>query len=257
MTMYEYIDEVKVRGSRYDIQLELDDLTIEMLVNRARRDVQMATLPLFRERYGRIATLSAAPSLVSSYTSGTVAWYSIALPADMIEETVVYLTSNTKQWEARKLSKPEMDNIARNSWNAPTANAPAYVVEKDPGNSVATLFISKGSGVVAANETELWYVAALPYLQAYPDTGSPDVERKMSYQWEELVVLCALAKTYEMSQYQGAKELLMSDIQTVVTLLEENYKTRVDRPKLLLPSRESLVPNVPILDVPVQGGKNE
>lgn len=253
--MYQYIDEVKTRLPRYDIQLEVDDLTIEMLINRARRDVQMATLPLFRERYGRIAVLSAVPSLVSSYASGSVAWYSISLPTDFIEEVVVYLTSSTKQWEARKLSKPEMDNIARNTWNAPTSNAPAYVVEKDPASATSVLYISKGSGVVAANETEIWYVAALPYLQAYPDSGTPDQERKMSYQWEELVVLCALAKTYEMSQYQGAKELLLSDIQTIITLLEEGYKTKVDRPKLLLPTRDSLTPNVPILDVPIQGAQ--
>lgn len=254
--MYQYVDEVKTRASRYDIQLELDDLTIEMLVNRARRDVQMATLPLFRERYGRIGVLSDSPTLVSAYAAGDAAWYSVPLPTDFIEEVVVYLMTSTRQWEARKLSKPEMDNVARNSWNSPTANAPAYVVEKNPSSATATIYISKGSGVVGANEVEIWYVAALPYLQAYPVSGIPDVERKMSYQWEELVVLCALAKTYEMTQFQGAKELLLSDIQTIITLLEENYKTKVDRPKLLLPSRDSLVPNIPILEVPIQGGQN-
>lgn len=252
--MYQYIDEVKARMSRYDVQAELDTGKLEMVINRARRDVQLATLPIFRERYGRIATISAVPSVVANYAFTDVDFYSAALPADFIEEDVVLVTHDSNEWEARKLIKQEMYGIARNSWVSPTTNSPVYIVERDPASTTTNIFVSKGSAVVDANQIKLWYIAALPYLQAHPVSGTPDNERKMSYQWEELVVLCSMAKAYEMQQFMQLRDLIVGDIQTIISLMEESYKTNIDRSKLLLPTRESLMPNVPISDVPVGGG---
>lgn len=252
--MYQYIDEVKARMSRYDVQVELDDLKLEMLINRARRDVQLATLPLFRERYGRIATISAVPSILANFAFDTVDFYTAALPADFIEEDVVTVNHSSNPWEARKLIKQEMYGISRSSWVSPTPNSPVYIIERNPASVTTNIYVSKGSTVVAANDIVLWYVAALPYLQAYPVSGIPDNERKMSYQWEELVVLCSMAKAYEMQQFLQLRDLIVADVQTIVSLMEESYKTTIDRSKLLLPTRESLIPNVPISDVPIGGG---
>lgn len=252
--MYQYIDEVKARMSRYDVQAELDTGKLEMIINRVRRDVQLATLPIYRERYGRIAIISTVPTVVSNYSFGNVDFYSAVLPTDFIEEDVALVTHESYQWEARKLIKQELYGVARNSWVNPTTNSPVYIVERDPSSATSTIYVSKGSAVVGASEIELWYVAALPYLQAHPVSGTPDVERKMSYQWEELVVLCSMARAYEMQQFLQLRDLIVADIQTVISLMEESYKTNVDRSKLLLPTRESIVPNVPISDVPMGGG---
>lgn len=253
--MYQYIDEVMARMSRYDVQAEIDPLKLEMLINRSRRDVQAATMPIFRERYGRIGIITASPTLVANYSYGTTAVYKVDVPADFIEDEVVLLKHNSDNWGVRKLTKQELFEVVRNSWISPTPQSPVYVIEKDPSTARASIFISKGSGTIIASDVTLWYIAALPYLQAYPASGTPDVERKMGFQWEELVVLCTMVKAYEMQQFMQMRDLISSDIQTMISLMEEQYKTSIDRSKLLLPTRESLMPNVPISDVPLNVGQ--
>jgi len=246
--MLQYIDKVKTRSSRYDVQLELDDLTVEMLVNRARVDVQAATIPLFRQRFGRRVILGTTPTLVSNFNTGTVQYYTTTLPTDFIQDEVVLISTSDAAWEARKMDKREMYGVSRNSFNKPTVNSPVYCIEKDTASAVFSIIASKGSAVVGASEISIWYTAALPYLQAYPVSGIADAERKMSYQWVELVVLCALTKCYEMTQYGQLRDLISADIDTMVSLMEEAYKTNIDRSKLLLPSRVSLIPNIPIME---------
>lgn len=251
--MHQYIDEVMARMSRYDVQIELDPLKLEMLINRARMDVQAATMPIFRERYGRTAIIGSSPVLVPTYSQGTIATYQANLPADLIQEEVVLVKYNSNNWAARPVNKREFYGVVRNSWSYPTPQAPVYMVEKDPANALSTIYVSKGSDSVIANDITVWYLAALPYLQSYPVSGTPDVERKMGWQWEELVVLCTMVKAYEMLQFMQMRDLISNDIQAMVSLMEEQYKTTVDRSKLLLPTRESVVPGVPISDVPLGG----
>lgn len=249
----QYTDEVTSRMSRYEVQAELDPLVLEMLINRARRDVQMATMPIFRERYGRRAILSTSPSLVTNYSYGTNQVYQVSLPADFIEDEIVLLKTDSNDWGVRKLDKRELFDVVKNSWMQPKPQSPVYVIEKDPASSTFVMYISKGSDVISANDVTLWYVAGLPYLESYPVSGSPDVERKIGYQWEELVVLCTMMKAYELLQFPQMRDLITADIQTMISFMEEQYKTSVDRSKLLLPTRESLVPNVPISDTPMGG----
>jgi len=251
--MYQYTDEVMARMSRYDVQIELDPLKLEMLINRARMDVQAATMPIFRERYGRIAIIGSSPALVPTYSHGSIATYQVNLPTDLIEDEVVLVKYDSNDWAARKLDKREFYGVIRNSWSYPTPQAPIYMVEKDPANPLATIYVSKGSASVIANDITIWYLAALPYLQSYPVSGVPDNERKMGWQWEELVVLCTMVKAYEMLQFNQMRDLISNDVQTMVSLMEEQYKTTIDRSKLLLPTRESVVPGVPISDVPLGG----
>ncbi len=251
--MHQYIDEVMARMSRYDVQIELDPLKLEMLINRARMDVQAATMPIFRERYGRTAIIGSSPVLVPTYSQGTIATYQANLPADLIQEEVVLVKYNSNNWAARPVNKREFYGVVRNSWSYPTPQAPVYMVEKDPANALSTIYVSKGSDSVIANDITVWYLAALPYLQSYPVSGIPDVERKMGWQWEELVVLCTMVKAYEMLQFMQMRDLISNDVQAMVSLMEEQYKTTVDRSKLLLPTRESVVPGVPISDVPLGG----
>jgi hypothetical protein len=259
--MQQYVDDVRLRLSRYDISAEVDNGMLEMLVNRARHDVQLATLWVFPERYARETTIAAAPSAVANYatTSPTLAGsvtnavYEVALPSDFIEEVQVFIKDDsTNFWAARKLNKRELFQIMRNVWNCPTLQNPIYYVERSPGDATYTIGASKGATAVATNDIKLWYLAKLPYLQLFGTGGAADPEVRIGYDCQELVVTLATLKTCQALQFSDALPTITGDIDLNIYILEEMYKKRVDRSKLLLPSRESLYPNMPVPERPAQ-----
>lgn len=258
--MQQYVDDVRLRLSRYDVSAEVDNGMLEVLVNRARHDVQLATLEFFPERYAREVIISAAPANVTAYDttsprlSGSVVnkVYDVALPADFITDVQVMVKDDTTVfWSARKANKRELFQIMRNTWNCPSLQNPIYYIERAPGDATYTIGVSKGSTAVATNDIKIWYLAKLPYLQLFGSGGSPDPEVRIGYDCQELVVTLASLKTCMALQFTDALQAITGDIELNIFFLEEMYKRHVDRSKLLLPSRESLYPNQPIPERPV------
>lgn len=259
MDMQKYVDDVRLRLPRYDVSQELDQGTIAMLVNRARIDVQLATLQTFPERYARETVVSGTPAAVTEYAttvpkpSGNVtnAVYSISLPADFIEEVSVFVKDDgTDFWETRKINKSELFQTMKNIWNCPTLNTPIHCTERAPGSAAVTLYVSKGDTVVAAGDIKLWYLARLPDLELFNGSGSADTEVRIGHDLTDLVVTIATLKAVETLQFTRAKQPIMNDIEIAVSLLEAQYSRGIDRKKLNLPSRESLYPNQPVPELP-------
>lgn len=257
--MQQYVDDVRMRLSRYDISAEVDNGMLEMLVNRARHDVQLATLQIFPERYSREFTIAAVPSAVTDYAttspratgSVTNAVYEAALPSDFIEMVQCFVKdSGTTFWAGRLVNKRELVQIMRNVWNCPTEQNPVYYVQRAPGDASYTIGVSKGSGVVATNEIRIWYLAKLPYLQLF-NAGNPDPEVRIGYDCQELVVSLATLKVCQALKFDVSVQAIVGDINLNIAFLEDAYKTGVDRSKLMLPSRESLYPNRPVPENPV------
>ncbi len=249
-TMQGYIDEVVARLPRYEISVQDNIGQMEMLINRSRRDVQMAILPFMEYRFGRRVVLSASPTLDTRLNvmngSFEIKFYALTLPNDVIDVPVVNVLTDTVWRGAAKLTKQEVYGYTSNYHTRPQPYRPVFFIEKSPTTAAGTLYVSKGTAAVTASQTEMYYVAALPHLQQVNDAGGTDSEKKIPWDCEELVILSAISKLMMADNFGRSRKTLEADIDLSVRVLEDNYKSRIDRSHLLLPTRESLIPNVPI-----------
>jgi len=261
-TMQTYQQEVALRLSRYSVSLELDPGSLEMLVNRARREVQMATLSLFPERYAAIRTLDTVSGVstteVPDYrvtvtrfaTNVTNKVYQIGLPADFIDIEAVTVSGTSGTWEAREVVKSELYGAMRNQNSMPTEREPIYFIERSPDDATYSIYVTKGEAAVAPADVRIYYQKALKYLELADSNGNPDVEANMSYEFEEFVVYQAMLQALKKTSFNNAKAAIQQDVEHMITTMESNYNSTVDRHGLLLPSRQGLYPNQAVPQVP-------
>lgn len=259
----QYVDEVKLRLSRYAVNMELDEGSLEMIVNRARRAVQRATMPLFPERYSAILNLTGVPgntsvavpeytvTVVRGATSVTNTMWLLNLPADFVQAEVVLIsTAEGARFESRQVTKKELATTMRNVHTQPTPRSPIYCIEKNPNNSQYQIYASKGAAQVTVSDVQIWYLKALKHLQLDDGTGNPDNEVVMSYEFEEFVVYQAMLDALKKTSFNNAKQIIGSEIEMQISSLQQQYNTSVDRSGLLLPSREGIYPNQGIPEMP-------
>ena len=150
----EYIDDIKLRLSRLDVKLELDNPSILTILNAARKTVQASTLALYPERYGKVVRIDFGNlvavtdgEVVNPITSVNIEQYTAPLPDDFIEAHVVIMryvlngnltgiglgtyTNVTFNRECRRFDKRELFNIQQQSRNQPTILAPVYAIERN------------------------------------------------------------------------------------------------------------------------------
>lgn len=268
-TMKQYMDEVANRLSRYTVQLELDPGTIEMLVNAARRNVQMATLQMFPERYSAQISLDLVSgntsTLMSDYTttialrspvSYTSNVYKMELPDDFISMEVVLVYGSFGEegpsglWEARAASKRELWSALQNMNTRPTLTNPIYCVEKLPSSARHIIYVSNGDTALDVPDVTIWYLKALKYLQEYNDLGLDDTEQNISYEFDEMVVYQAMLMALSETAFSQAKDIIGADLERLVIAMERNYSSNINRQSLYLPSREGQYPRQPIAQQP-------
>ena len=159
MNAKEYIDEIILRASRLDVNLELDSPTILTFLNRARRDVQKGTMSLFPERYGKITEIAITSGMAQS--SGVVkdingrayTIFEVPCPNDFIDPWVVILrykvngtvpgasvawTNAIFNSECRRVSQREIYGVQTQQWNKPTIQNPVYSVESKNVDQMTT-----------------------------------------------------------------------------------------------------------------------
>lgn len=259
-TAQQYIDDVKLRLSRYDAALSLDDATLEMLVNRSRLDVQMATLQMFPERYAREYTLAGVPVQVPEYNvtvtdsngSSTKTVWRLALPNDLVHDVVVFYNdaiSGTRHM-CRKLNKRELYPIMKSGSTTPVPFSPIYCVERDVTTGSNWIFLSIGSTPIQPNEFVIWYLARLPYIQSFNAAQTADLEIRIGYDVQELVVKTTLLKALELLELNSGTQDIAMEIELQIAALESAYQMNIIRTDILLPSRETVNPSEP---VPVTG----
>lgn len=249
-TMETYISEIEARMPRYEASVKSNHGQLEMHINRARRDVQSALLPVAEYRFGRRRILSAAPTLESRLTvqngSYEIKFYTTPLPADVIDVAALNVLTSAVWRGAQRLTKQELYGVANNTYTRPMPHRPVFAIEKSPGAAVSSLYVSKGTAAVGASEIEIFYTAALAHLEQVNSSDAADAERKIPWDCEELVIYKAMWLMFAGDKFVAARRTLEADMDLTIRILEDNYKNRIDRSHLLLPSRESLVPNVPM-----------
>lgn len=267
-TMMQYIDEVKLRLNRLGVMQTLHDSEILTYINEARRAVQKITLPLFPERYGKVAVFplvritDTASSIAApvTYSRSTVTVLSIPMPRDMIDAHVAILTwQNTASHpvnpsvmyrrEARRVDKRELFSVTMHSWNVPTCFSPIYsleIVQNVNTYMLRLAGIETTAGLdllsdtnIASPAIEVWYTAAIDALEDYPLTSPavPDTDI-LPPDTEELVVLYAMLYCLQNVRNMQQMTSVESDIEIVKSMIVSNYETEYVRETALLPSKQ-------------------
>lgn len=257
--MRTYASEVMQRLKRYDVARSIDSGMLESSVNLARYQVQLATLQTVPERYARIHRPVDA-AVVSWENSARMLEFDqstggaktiinqvgvLTLPADFISDVTVGISEGDVMWQARYVSKRDLYSVLTKSMTKPTPHNPIYTIERTTEGTNARLLISAGSNLPAQGSVEIWYLARLPWLQIANSTGAPDVEIRIGYDLQELVVTIACYKILETLQIIEGRQLLKNDIELIVNSLSQQYQAGIDRKHLLLEANESLIPKVP------------
>lgn len=261
--MQTYAAEVMHRLHRYDVAKSVDIGMLEAFINQARYDVQMATLQSVPERYARMHVPNAAPlvSWVDSarmleYDQTTLGprsvinqVYELPLPEDFITDVTVQVADGEGNWwPARAVSKRDLYTVLTKSFSKPTQRNPIYCIEKLTSQQQARLLVSIGETALGAQKVEIWYLAKLPWLQLENINGQADNEIRIGYDLEELVVLSACLKVLQAVGASSAMPLIKQDIDMMLLALQRQYEAEIDRSRLLVEARESVIPNVPISD---------
>lgn len=266
MDMKGYVDEVKLRLSRLDTAIKLDDPLIATYINRARREVQRMSIAIMPERYGKVQTAFILPTyyeqaeLLTTYSGTAARMLKIGLNDEFIEPVVVILqyTMSTGQSnagvtfrsEARRMTKQEMYSIQKHAWNSPVDGRPVYSVERplDGTNQSWVLYLSgldlsDGNtlfDVAEALVLEVWYVSALNDLEFYNPTvaSNTDEEQTIPPELEELVVYYAMAYCLRNINMAQAFPSVEADIRMFEDTLKLNYQVDKIQNSIMLPSKE-------------------
>jgi hypothetical protein len=261
-TMQTYATEVMHRLNRYDVAKSVDVGMLENIINQARFDVQMATLQAIPERYARIHVPTDIPAVswvdsarMFEYDTNTNAARTLVnqvfvlnLPEDFITDVTVSVLTEDNWWSARPVSKRDLYTVLTKSFSKPSPRNPIYCIEKFTDTLQVRLLVSIGTDALAANKVEIWYLAKLPWLQIENPQGVSDPEVRIGYDLEELVVLISCLKIMETLGLPTSNALIRQDIEMMVASLQRQYEAEIDRSRLLVEARESLIPNVPIID---------
>jgi hypothetical protein len=257
-TMRQYMSEIQQRLDRYTVASRIDSGMLETMVNKARHDVQLATLQTMPERYARIHVLTNA-AVASIEESARCYIYDqnlntavptimqvgvFDLPEDFIEAVVVaYRDEDDVLWPARKVEKRELYTTLTRSFTRPTPNDPIYSVERLTGSSTYRLLVSIGEDLALANTVEVWYLAKLPYLDAAGVGNTDDQEVRIGFDLQELVINIVLMRLLVMLRLPVAAESIAELVSMMVSAVQRQYEVSIDRSGLLLQARETNVPN--------------
>jgi len=258
-TMRTYVAEVKQRLDRFEVADSYDDGFLESIVNACRHDVQRATLQIYQERFAKIWTNPAPPTIsqeesavFEDVNAGALRQtpsvvYQFDLPEDFIQVVGVALVEDLLPSVARSVSKRELYSALTRSFTVPTFYDPIYCIERSISSPTYRLLVSAGDYVLGAGTIEMWYLAKLPYMELTNGAANgTDTEVRLGYDLQELVVMMAVMRVLEASMVPQSRQIIQNDIALAITMIEAQYETQIDRSLLLTQGRESAIINKPI-----------
>lgn len=263
----DYVDAAKLKLLELEVTLNLDDPTIQSVVNDVRLEVQMQTLDLFQAWYGRIGGIPGTDFIqvpeqrVFNNTLGlNIDVYQAVLPVDVINPEVVVLTYQVDGISyprpARRVDTQELYSVQAQSQNMPTLLSPVYAVEKDPDAQQSTIYLSGVEydatfatifdlpGAPANIELQVWRTAVLDALELAPGGQvvlPPDTENQLPWEFTDLVVQKAVLRLLQKSRDSSrAQQSVESELAELEQSIKEIYDVGALMEGRLLPSRQDV-----------------
>jgi hypothetical protein len=267
MTAKEYVDEVMLRLSRYDVILELNEPLILTYINKGRQQAQRFTLESMPERYSRITRFPIATTpypnySVKNYYGNQIHFYSIPMPNDMIKVFRVVLrytpgsTWTPQRIDARYYTFKEIFNTNVLSINPPTVISPIYTVMANNDNNYQVLI----SGTQRTNgnwmgqntledilhersgfyniDVEIWYTVAIFELEYRTQANTIDNELTLPVPLDELVINYAMLHCLRHVKHAEGIGLLMKEIKLLESLITQNYELGIQKKDIELATYE-------------------
>jgi len=251
MTARDYIDEVMLRLIRMNVMNEMNPGVILTFLNRARRDAQRETMKLFPERYGKILIDNLAGVYASefeiavNYTNENIKVIEYELPDDFLDSVVVKIGWDSNVSEARHVSKRELYGVGMHAFNMPTIWEPVYAIDRriDEAGYPYKIYISGISYLFDQGFTptlEMWYQSALHYIEDVNSLETSDNELTLPVEIEELVINYTLLYCSELVGQEFQYEVVSSQIDAILSLLQQTYQISIMRKYELIPSKEKV-----------------
>lgn len=181
-----YLDEIKLRLSRFGVAMMLDDITLIGFINKARREIQRLSVGMFPERYGKIAILEFDQSLrfPDVYTDPSLKGSSQIYAAKLPEGTMDVVTASVRftfttggqnippRWkdgdvynmQARRTTKQEVFGIVSQSFGRPNIDNPIYCIETKTNDERQITSFNEGDTLI--------YVAGLYFTNTLGEIKS-------------------------------------------------------------------------------------
>lgn len=254
MTAKEYIDDLKLRLTRYQVGHDLSDEMLLSFINKARASVQRVLLPMYPERFSTIISIPHTPaslnqdlSLTTVETLGytNINVYTYVMPNWFIDayEVIIQWTDqeqNIVQSHCRRHNLNEMYGLYSNSWNQPMISTYTYALEDNGVNTLMHIAGLDAIGLVLQTDVviNIFCTAALSDLEHITAGAlANDTETVIPSFAEELVVTEALLYCFEVLNNKIALDGLRMEKQRLERSLILNYGTKQQREEILLPSK--------------------
>lgn len=251
MTARDYIDEIKLRLNRLGVSSTLNDPLILNYVNKARRDVQVATMGVVPEKYGRRDVVNISTAVIDDdamqhlYYNIPIEVRRFPLPVDYLDIVSFWLSWDGNFREARKVNKQELHNVKTHCFNAPTIDRPIYILESKQSDYFGSLdnicYIAgvelNGQSIFETSvvTAEIWAIVTLQDFDRYNE-----VEPVFGPDLEEFTVKQAMIYCMNDIKHIALKQSLQVQANDYKEMVLQNYTVYRDKPILKLPSQEGI-----------------
>ncbi len=276
MTVFQYIDQIKTRLQTLQVASNLDDQSILMYINTARKKIQYDTLAIFPERYGVILEYEVIQSTdeyipFSNYSNTHNAfqpyidYYHKPLPLnviDVVRMALVYTDFSTdpdtfRTYEARRITKKELFGLSMHSTNKPNPYNPVYTLTPSrslqlpgptpPVGELSILYSSLRDGDiniptgVGAAKMLIWatcVIADLEWSSSPTDRVNGDTEIVIAKQLEDLVILYTIYLYLQQINEQNLLKLIGLELGEMISSLQPIYQLEQTKNELQLATQE-------------------
>lgn len=259
MRLVDYIDEIKTRMPDSMVK-DIDTAYMTTVINNARREVQKMINAVYPDMFGNIfitninASTPIYQRLMAGSSRANKTIFSVELPADFIEEYLVYIqyeyNGSTVINLARGINPEELYSIYDNAYNTPTYKNPVYILESTHNKTtnvsgynmlIAGLDTFNGLLYTAVNNLQLWvyYTKALDNLEIYTTTApDSDTENIIPEIFEELVILHSMMAMLRQAKMDTMLASVNMEMQMIYDTLKDNYNVSLGLSDILIPTKE-------------------
>lgn len=261
MTARDYINEVKLGLLKISVNVLFDDMTILTMVNKARKQIQMATLNMFSEFYYdeiQYSLFSITP-LNFTYNPNNQE-FAILMPDSFIEPVDVWIyhqnpdpTSGVFILNQMRLVDPrEYIYTVQNTFNTPQETTLVGYFENNVADGRTRLFFSMPlqyfNSIIGLNPVlRIYFLALVDDLEHIVNVGfggiqareTPDVEQQIPPQCHELVVQQAIVNLLGSTDLVSALQRAKDELQISFAMLDLEKDFERLQKSFFLPSKES------------------
>lgn len=245
MNAKEYVEELMLRLSRFDVIKDLNEPLMLTYINKGRQQAQRLTIAYMPERYSRrsvfpIENQPMAQYNTRAYDGQLVSLYPVVLPDDFLDSYRVilqYTLNNVERLvECRRYTMDEIYNTNILAINPPKIFTPIYTVVANNDINyrllIAGLDLSSNNNIFADENysdvmCEVWYTVAINELEGRNSNNQIDNELTLPIHIEELAINYAMLHCLRHVKHEEGIQLLIQEVQLLESMFMQNFEQNI------------------------------